>query len=534
MPVGRATALLLWLVASQILLLFLAERSARLDATEAALDRARGAGLAVEQVLDQEGRALRSVAGLIASDPGLDDMAPRDALEARWPHLTVDLLALERGDEVSTVAVVDGVELEAGAGAGPRVERRGGAVWLLVGEGRPASSDRIWVGRRIDGDFLDALAGRLGVELVVTVDGALAAESVRAVEGGGSLLAAADTLDASGATLSVARVEGALGTGWVVASPVVEAGRGGALRLTLLASALIGTVLFLALPEPRAPRPAPTATLPPAPNRDAIVSRQALELADQRRKVELYQRFLARLALELRTSVTGVIGYAELLKEEAQRDERWSAASDVDRILVGARTGLDLVEDTLALTAIETGEVQPSLDIFQLGTVIHDVVGALRPIGAGLGTRIELESGHMGSVVTDRSRLRHVLRNLVARALHAAPGGHVRVAARREGSVEEPWIRVDVHDDGPSLTPAQLDGLFAVSASDASDLAGPGSTIGLVVARRFASLLGGDVGAVTSPGGGTCITLRIPARLAPHAVDEALGATGPGSSEVER
>ena len=531
----RARALLLLLVVSHVLVFGIAGVANRRLATERATDVATRASDSLTAHLEREAQGLRSVAALVASDPALDDPDPVRTLEARWPYLTVDLLGIERDGRVSALGTVKH-PLPAGLGTGPIVFAAEGDIWLLVGEDRPGGRGAVLAGRRIDGPFLEQLRRAIGADLALTVDGALVADAVGDLEGGGALLGLEPGVTSIGGTpYAIGEVAGDRGERWVVATSIDERTPVAAVGVVGAMSLVFAIGVFLTLREAprvqvpdRQPTPIPQSRVTPG-----LLAERTRQLSEARERIEMYERYLRRLALELRTALTAVIGYAELLKEDAQRDQRWSAASDVDRILVGARGGLDLVEDTHALTAIERGELSAQPGAFQLGPVLRDVASALRPLGASVATRIVVHEETVGSVYTDRVRLRHVVWNLVGRALHAAPGGLVEVRATREGGEPEEWIRIEVVDNGPSLTPSQLDEIFAVAPKHSSDATGPGSSIGLLVARRFAELLGGTLSAMAASGGGTRLCLRVPARIEADAVDAALAATGLHDNQLE-
>ena len=231
----------------------------------------------------------------------------------------------------------------------------------------------------------------------------------------------------------------------------------------------------------------------------------------QRRESPEWMPFVSRLSLELRTHLTANLGYGELLREEAQRTERFDDARDVERLLASGRAALELVEDTVALIRLEEGQVSPTYSHFRVGTLLHEVVSHLRPMAASQSTLLHLDQdeARLGAADTDRDWLRHVIWNLVARAARACPGGRVELQATRvEGSPDV--LRLVVRDDGPPLTPDQLEQIFAVPAEQsAPDSEGPGSSLGLVLARRFTRELGGRLSAHAG-GEGTQLTLEVP------------------------
>ena len=122
---------------------------------------------------------------------------------------------------------------------------------------------------------------------------------------------------------------------------------------------------------------------------------------------------------------------------------------------------------------------------------------------------------HLGTIQSDKIKLRQVLLNLLSNACKFTKGGSVHVEARRELSESVDWIVVDVTDTGIGMTPAQLARLFQEFAqADASTTRRYGGTgLGLAISQRLCHLMGGAISVESSIGRGSRFTVRLPAEL---------------------
>ncbi|MFC3097693.1 ATP-binding protein [Alteraurantiacibacter palmitatis] len=218
--------------------------------------------------------------------------------------------------------------------------------------------------------------------------------------------------------------------------------------------------------------------------------------------------FLLRLSQELQTPLNSVIGFADLLaqgqlSEGQQRQARL--------ITENARSMLRLVNDTLELSRIRTGQTRIVHEECDLAAELLRLIEMFRPLAAAK----ELELIHSLSpdlparLWLDRVHLRQILLNLVGNAVKFTDKGTVTLSARAERGT----LIVDVSDTGAGIDPDQLEGLFipfANAVQPASALT-PASGLGLAIAAELARIMGGSLG-VTSKAeeGGSSFSLRLP------------------------
>jgi len=140
----------------------------------------------------------------------------------------------------------------------------------------------------------------------------------------------------------------------------------------------------------------------------------------------------------------------------------------------------------------------------------------VRPALNRNGNTLGIEcSGELGVVVADTVKLRRVLLNLLSNAAKFTEKGRIALKATAELADGRSWLVIAVSDTGIGITADGLTRLFQDFTQANAAIAGKygGTGLGLALSQRLARLMGGEIAAESTPGRGSCFTLRIPVNL---------------------
>jgi hypothetical protein len=246
-------------------------------------------------------------------------------------------------------------------------------------------------------------------------------------------------------------------------------------------------------------------------------------------------QFLASMSHELRTPLNAILGYSEMLQEDAREGGHAQYVPDLEKIHAAGTHLLTLINDVLDLSKIEAGKMTLHFERFDPRQLAEDVATTVQPLVAKNQNRLELEFGErLGTMLSDATRVRQVLLNLLSNASKFAERGVVRLEVTRAADeAGGDWLTFRVSDTGIGMTPEQLGRLFeAFQQADVTTASRFGGTgLGLAISRRFCQMMGGDIRAESTAGEGSRFTARLPAS-APGAAGGAV--TAEASATLER
>lgn len=240
-------------------------------------------------------------------------------------------------------------------------------------------------------------------------------------------------------------------------------------------------------------------------NRTLLERNAAVERANQ-----MKSRFLARVSHEFRTPLNAIVGYSDLLREEAAGPLGEVYRRFVRNIQEGAQHLTELVNDLMDLSRIEAGRLELNLEPVDVAAALHDVVSVITPLAQAKSIRLENRVPAGTAVAADRVRLKQILYNLASNAVKFTPEeGRVWVEARREGE----FLTIAVGDSGIGIPAAEQEAIFEefhqVAPQPGQPAAGAG--LGLAITRKLAQLHGGGIRVESEPGSGSTFFVTLPA-----------------------
>jgi signal transduction histidine kinase/CheY-like chemotaxis protein len=247
---------------------------------------------------------------------------------------------------------------------------------------------------------------------------------------------------------------------------------------------------------------------------DEKVRLRTVELAEARDQAEEANRtksaFLATMSHELRTPMNAIIGYSEMLLEEAEdTGDNWMQP-DLDKILSSARHLLQLINDILDLSKIEAGRMTVFLEDVDIAKTAADIASTIQPLVTKNHNNFVLRCpAGIGSMRTDLTKLRQTLFNLLSNACKFTENGTVTLEITRQ---EDGVVSFAVSDTGIGMESHQLEKLFGefVQADASTTRKYGGTGLGLAISRKFCRLLGGDITVASTPGRGSTFTATLP------------------------
>ncbi|MGA8169309.1 MAG: HAMP domain-containing sensor histidine kinase [Methylocystis sp.] len=226
--------------------------------------------------------------------------------------------------------------------------------------------------------------------------------------------------------------------------------------------------------------------------------------------------FLANVSHELRTPLNAIIGYSEILAEGAQDSGRAEDLADLEKIRSAGKHLLSLIDDVLDLSKIEAGRMELHFEVFDVASIIEDVVSTITPLLGKNGNALELRCAEgLGAMRADLTKLRQALLNLLSNACKFTTRGTIVLNVARERAAGIEWMRFVIQDSGIGISAAQMGKLFQpfTQADTSTSKTYGGTGLGLVLTRSFCQMMGGDVTVESALGEGSTFTIRLPAEV---------------------
>ena len=243
--------------------------------------------------------------------------------------------------------------------------------------------------------------------------------------------------------------------------------------------------------------------------------RAAKENADQANRAK--SSFLANVSHELRTPLTAIIGYSEMLHDvvgEDQQIDRRQFQRDLEKIVISGKQLLDLINDILDLSKIETGKMTLLLEDFKALPILRQVSQTLQPMLEKQKNRLTLTHiRDLPDFHNDATKFQQIFLNLLSNATKFTESGHIVVSAEVIGD-EHQHVAFKVRDNGIGMSEQQqqviFDAFVQADSSTSKDYGGTG--LGLAICREYCELMGGSIAVESKAGAGSTFYVKLPIR----------------------
>ena len=233
---------------------------------------------------------------------------------------------------------------------------------------------------------------------------------------------------------------------------------------------------------------------------------------DLKRANNLKSEFLSTMSHELRTPLNVIIGYADLLRDEAFGPVAGEQPEVLGRLRDNAHSLLELINATLEVNRLEAGHGGVSLREMDLRTLLSELQHETDQIPRQPGVALRWDLPRTSDLVrTDPVKLKIVVRNLIGNALKFTKRGAVSVNVQLDMRARQ--LDVQVRDTGIGIDPEQLPKIFDMFHQAPTDASTAGVGLGLYIVKRFVDLLGGRISASSKLGEGSVFRLSLPAGL---------------------
>ncbi|MDQ0562782.1 signal transduction histidine kinase [Rhizobium mesoamericanum] len=251
---------------------------------------------------------------------------------------------------------------------------------------------------------------------------------------------------------------------------------------------------------------------------DSVRAERALTEKNEalRKADELKNDFVQHVSYELRSPLTNIIGFTDLLRTPGLGPLNDRQAEYIDHISTSSSVLLTLVNDILDLATVDAGIMHLNYSPIDLGDLLDDVSMQIADRLQESGVTLEITApAHLGSIIADPQRLKQILVKLLSNAANFSPeGSSISLECQRDGTD----FVFSVRDRGPGISQDMIANVFDRFATGAKTGKRGGAGLGLSIVDSFVSLHHGTVTIDSQPGKGTVVTCRIPSVDLPTSV----------------
>ncbi|MBE9563221.1 MAG: HAMP domain-containing histidine kinase, partial [Proteobacteria bacterium] len=228
-------------------------------------------------------------------------------------------------------------------------------------------------------------------------------------------------------------------------------------------------------------------------------------------------QFLANMGLELRTPMNAIIGYTEMLQEDAKELEQNEFLLDLQKIHGASFHLLDLINNLFDMSQIESSQLDLYLETFDIAPMIQDVVATISPLLEKRSNILKVSCDPaLGTMSADLTKVRQNLINLLSNANKFSRQSIITLDVTREPIDGADWIIFHIVDQGIGMVKEQIEKLFQAFAQfEIEQMSKGNNSLSLAITKQFCQIMGGDIFVESQFGQGSTFTMRLPAQVTP-------------------
>ena len=237
----------------------------------------------------------------------------------------------------------------------------------------------------------------------------------------------------------------------------------------------------------------------------------AVELAEAANRTK--SAFLANMSHELRTPMNAIIGYSEMLVEEAEELGQEGFLPDLKKIQSAGKHLLELINDVLDLSKIEAGKMTVYCEDIEIASMVRDIESTMMPLVQKNRNTLTVEiPADIGTMQSDLTKIRQSLFNLLGNAAKFTEDGTIRLVVSTHAVKRREFVKFAISDTGIGMTPEHVARLFQpfTHADETTTRKYGGTGLGLAISRRFCRMLDGDIEVTSAEGQGSTFTVTLP------------------------
>jgi signal transduction histidine kinase len=242
-----------------------------------------------------------------------------------------------------------------------------------------------------------------------------------------------------------------------------------------------------------------------------MVAQQAQKIAEDANRTK--SDFLANMSHELRTPLNAIIGYSEILAEDVEDIGHPEMVDDLSKIRNAGKHLLNLINDVLDLSKIESGKMDLYIESFDINELVQEIADTVKPICDKNNNQLIVNYLDNTELMhSDLTKVRQSLFNLVSNASKFTSDGQIQLNITQELQTTGNFICFQISDTGIGIKSEQISKLFQpFSQADNSTTRKYGGTgLGLAITKEFATMMGGSIKVTSEYGRGSTFTLRLP------------------------